>query len=90
MLPEVIAGYSVSELNSAKSVYSEVQQLNIVHPVTIEEIEKIFHEAHVKYILVPRNLVLNNTLLGDDFNFDIIFGNINSSNCGELFILKKQ
>jgi hypothetical protein len=90
VLPEVIAGYSVSQLNSAKSVYSEVQQLNIVHPVTIEEIEKIFHEAHVKYILVPRNLVLNNTLLGDDFNFDIIFGNINSANCGELLILKKK
>ena len=88
ILPELISGYSISELKDARHIYKSVIQEKITHPVTTNEINKIFDKTAVEYILVPRNLVLNNAFLAD--NFYIIFGDINSAYCGELFILKKK
>jgi hypothetical protein len=90
ILPELISGYSISELKDARQVYKSVIQEKITHPVTTNEINKIFDKTAVEYILVPRNLVLNHAFLADNLNFVIIFGDINSAYCGELFILKKQ
>jgi hypothetical protein len=90
ILPELISGYSISELKDARHIYKSVMQEKITHPVTTNEINKIFDKTAVEYILVPRNLVLNNTFLGNNINFDIVFGDINSAYCGELFILKKK
>jgi hypothetical protein len=90
ILPELISGYSISELKDARHIYKSVIQEKITHPVTTNEINKIFDKTAVEYILVPRNLVLNNAFLADNLNFYIIFGDINSAYCGELFILKKK
>ena len=90
VLPEVIAGYSVSELELAKKLYTSVMQTKIIHPVSTAEILSIFKKTRVEYIIVPRNLVTDSELFYKNSSFDIVFGDLNSSSCGELLILKKN
>jgi len=90
VLPEVISGYSALELESAKSLYTSVMQMKVIHPVATDEIKKIFEKTLVEYIIVPGNLVTDNVFLHNNSNFDIVFGDVNSASCGELFILKKK
>ena len=65
-------------------------QMKVIHPVATDEIKKIFEKTLVEYIIVPGNLVTDNVFLHNNSNFDIVFGDVNSASCGELFILKKK